>query len=749
MTIHLSALGWVDDAPRGNRLRWHYPVQDVLSKTRYVGLPETVIIERAPLDRQNLFEARESTSPYPYLWWDAQGDVTLFAFVPPYEHALSTPVQAVTFTYRGTPGRIVIRDSASSRVVLDRAVASGDVLYAEAPRIDSILLFAFGGTLENLRTLDLFRDRGLPFEPIAEIAVDASYTADLDTVARRYNQPATLSPSEWAELRQLAADAKASSPVTAAAGEPSAWDNLAVVLGLRWEFALLGGFAFFDGPRVERSDLDRLSDAILNELPSTMLAYRVVDRDGPGGYSNLVVCPPWLAAPLSSPSPPWYLVPEVRLHARKAATVTAPVLAGHPSLKNFSPMLEFEDDFGVRTSMGWQQNDRRALGVEIEEAVSASLTTGAPGRRTRFMSRSRRVEDPPLQGSVARSFDVSFPDVTLQARARALDAWDRLSDFSGWSSPTLLSLLHEPLAPPLETARYDAGTVRIMRAVSRPDVPDWRPDPLVARVGGQVFVYRRVVPPRVAGVTVGVPVPVTPSLYRATVTGAPNLADFVGGTLSVGDFTETIVAAGTASVDVAVPDNGGAVGLFSGGPARMSQNPAHSALWTHVASFPATALPAELVFSDPLPPSALLAIESYTTRLYYLGRLGPVGNIVGAVREPDVPVVPPPFVVQVLGVDFYHRTMLKLQFTTPPGAGRFTIWWAPGNVGATDFAKRGSTGTYGAQEAEGGLVLYDIIPTPLPIHVDGTVTIGVQRETDGGAQSGFVIAPVTLPAVAP
>ena len=129
-------------------------------------------------------------------------------------------------------------------------------------------------------------------------------------------------------------------------------------------------------------------------------------------------------------------------------------------------------------------------------------------------------------------------------------------------------------------------------------------------------------------------------------------------------------------------------------------------------------------------------METYTTRVAYLGRLGPMGNIVSAIRQPTVPFVPPPFTVQVVGIDFYQRLMLKLRFTTPPGAGRFTIWWAPGNVAAADFPKRGSAGTYAAQETEGGLVLYDVLPIAVPRYVDSTVTIGVQRVSDGGTQSG-------------
>jgi len=479
------------------------------------------------------------------------------------------------------------------------------------------------------------------------------------------------------------------------------------------------------------------------------MAYRVRDADGPAGRSNIVLCTPSPASALSPPGAPWYVAPEVRLRANKSVMADGVVLTTHASLAHYTPQLTFDGAYGVRTTMGWVQSDARALGVEIEETVSASPATGAAARHNTFMSRSRRLEDPPLQGSLARSFDVAFPDVTLTSRARAIDAWDRVSAWSAAAPPTALVLRHEPPAPALETAVHDAGTVRITRALGRPGIPDWQPDPIVAHAAGQVRVYRRTTAPRSATVTVSAPISVTPGLYRVTVTGAAGLADFVGGTLSVGAFTENVAAAGGANVDFAVPDNGGAITLFSGGAARLAQDPLHPALWTHVATFPANTLPATLTFSDPLPAPATLAVESYVARVAFLGRLGPPGNVVCAIRLPSVPVVPPPFVVDVLGVDFYRRTLIKLRFTTPPGAGRYTIWWADGNVSGSDFPRRGAAGTCGAQQPEGGAVLYDVLPLPIPSHVDRTITVGVQRVADGGAQSGFVTAPIVLPALSP
>jgi hypothetical protein len=748
MRIYLSALGWIDDDPRGNRLRWHYPTASLRDAHHYVGLPATIVVERAPLDRTHMLENHEASSAYPITWWDAQPDVNVFSFVPPYEYVMPSPVQAITFAYEGAPARIVIQDSAGGRVIFDRLVSNGDIVYAEAAEIDTVRLFTSWATLKNVRTLDLFKDRGLPFRPIAKISVASTFAQPLLTIAPRYNTlPTTLSAAEWMDLQGLSADAVAASPDTAPTTEPTNWENFAIALAMRWEIALLAGFAFFDGPRSASCSLDSLSDEILKQLPSTTMAYRVVDADGPAGRSNVVLCAPWIAAPLSSPSSPWYVNPEVRLHEGKRASIAGSVLVSNKSLETFSPLSAFGAAYGVRLGMGWQQADGRASGVEIEEHVSASATTGSPGTQSTFVTRSRRPTDPALQGSLRRSFDVSFPDVTLQSRARAIDGWDRVSAWSAWTAPTPLVLRHEPPAPPLESAVYDAGTVRISRAVGKPDVADWEPDALVSRTGGQVAIYRRTGARRVVDVTATIPLQTTPGTYRVNITGAVNLADFIGGTLSAGGFTETIVAAGPSSVDFVVPDNGGAIPLFSTGAARLAQLPTNAALWTHVATFPANSLPPELVFSDPQPPAPALVVESYLARVSFLGRLGPQSNVVCGLRYPTVPVVPPPFVVDVLGVDFYRRTLIKLRFTSPPGSGRFTIWWADGIVSAADLASRGAPGRYAAQTTVGGVVLFDAIPLPIAVNVDRTITIGVQRVSDGGTQSDFVTSAVVLPAL--
>ena len=153
----------------------------------------------------------------------------------------------------------------------------------------------------------------------------------------------------------------------------------------------------------------------------------------------------------------------------------------------------------------------------------------------------------------------------------------------------------------------------------------------------------------------------------------------------------------------------------------------------------------ERVFSDPLPPPSGSAVESYCARLAFYGRLSPASNVVRALRIAPVPAVPPPFGVEILGIDYFHRTMLKIRFTTPVSSGRFRVWWAPEVVAAADLGRVGATGHQGGQEAQMGALLYDVLALPIPQHVGRTVTIGVQRVAEGGLQSDFTTVVFVIP----
>jgi len=52
-----------------------------------------------------------------------------------------------------------------------------------------------------------------------------------------------------------------------------------------------------------------------------------------------------------------------------------------------------------------------------------------------------------------------------------------------------------------------------------------------------------------------------------------------------------------------------------------------------------------------------------------------------------------------------------------------------------------------AQTPTSGNVLYDVLPLPIPWHVDRAITMGVQQVLDGGLQGDFVTARVVLGAL--
>jgi hypothetical protein len=161
---------------------------------------------------------------------------------------------------------------------------------------------------------------------------------------------------------------------------------------------------------------------------------------------------------------------------------------------------------------------------------------------------------------------------------------------------------------------------------------------------------------------------------------------------------------------------------------------------------------------DPFPPAQTLPhtgfargtgqadVLSYLARISYLGRLGPASNVVQATRLPTVPVVPPPFQVQVLGIDFYSRTAVEIRLTQPQ-AGKFTVWWADGELDAAAFNDKAVAGLYAAQSAYQNQYLYDLLALPIPTQVKRTVTFGLQAVNDAGGESPFVVLPLELEAL--
>jgi len=744
MRLYLAALGWVPDLPAGNRLRWHYPA-DAVDGDRYLGLPHTVIVERALLDED--IPSADQTKPslvpggtaaplVPYAWWDHLGDVHPAGFLPRI-YELPWPAQAVRFVYQGTGTRLLAFDRAG-RVVADQKVVNGQVVGLQAPEIGALMVFAYTATFHDLVALDLFRDRRLPWEEIARIGVAASASLSLAEAALRYAVPSTMGPQEWAEFVDGATRGQDSTPAGDAANpdEPTAWAAFRVMMGTRWEHAVLFGHGFVDGPHENWPRIDRVrEDLLLAMPPPRAVAYRVREERGKLEPSCVAVCPPWMAAPLTAPGQPVYERPEVRL------TVDA---------ETRSPV--FRSTYNLR----WTQPDPLALGVEVEEEISASPTptiASAPVVLS-YNCRTRLADDPPGEGVQVRSQDVAFHDVTLRARARAIDGWDRTSLFTAFSAWTPLELRHDPAPPNLASATWNEGSASLARQVGDPNFADWSPDLVVQHdAGARIFVYRRKTGaagrPATAPVTVSAPVLVSGNVYRTTVAGLADVTPYDGGYLVAGAFKAMIRQVSGAEIRFEVGQ--GSASLFGAGSAQLQQNPLQLGLWDKVAEFSAHGLPAALVFDDPVPgPGESADVLSYHARVAYLGaRVGPPGNTVQALRMPLVPVKPPPFSVDLLGVDFYNRTMVRVRFTNPVSGGSYTVWWANGAPAPSDFGSKAVPGVMRAQAPYENRDLFDVLALPLPQNASRTVTIGVQRVSAGEGQSAFETVSVVLPALAP
>jgi len=739
MNLHLTGLGWLDEVPKGNRLRWSYPLQGLKNEEQYLGLPEIVIVERAFLDedilqQQDFKLLSSSTSPMPIVpssWWDSHGDVHPSGFLPKI-HVLPQPVQAIRFTYRGVSTRLRAFDSVNDLLVCERMVSDGEVIHLEASAIDQLEILAWAPVLQNLMTLDLFADRGLEWETIAQIRVKDTIGFNLDEVRLRYDQTPTLTNKEWREFVEGATRGQLSKPGSEIAGDPTDWEAFSVLMGLRWEHALLFGHAFFDGPRNDIPEFDNVNyDLLLKDTPSMPVAYRVRDAERRVGPSNIIVCPPRIIPPLSSPSQPQYEEPEVCL--------------------TIDPETE-EPKFSATYGIHWQQSDVNALGVQIQEETTGSFAIGSSSISEIYESRTRFPEDPMFVGALARSRYVTFHDVQIKCRARATDGWDRTSVDSPWTPLTSLSFEHAAPAPNFTAARYtDGGNVQLTRQTNDPDFPNWQPDLVIENDPlAKLFIYRRKSgtsgQPAVQSVSVSTPVRVENNLYQTTVSGVTILSNFLHGSLIIAPFQTTIKSVVGSVIQFEVTDETGI--LFSAGSAQLQQDPNDTTLWTKVAEFNPVGLPDELIFTDPVPaPAGLADVLSYQARLSYLGMLGPVSNTVQAIRIPATPVTPPPFTIETLGIDFYNRTMVKIRFTNPVSGGLYTVWSANGAIESSKFGEKGVPGEQRAQSPYKNRYLFDVLTIPLPSAVSSTITIGVQQVNEGGGQSTFETVQYTLPAL--
>ncbi|WP_420540429.1 hypothetical protein ACN92M_26720 (plasmid) [Paenibacillus polymyxa] len=730
MKISLSGLGWVSENPVGHRLRWNFPPYYINGKAY---IPSSFIIERVSLSGLELNDNYGlSTLSYPYDWWTsyerrikiAENDV-LFTY------SFETAVQAISFLWEGSNAQFHFCDG--GRTVFVSHVKDGDRVYVEKPTVDSFIVISSGGNIKTLKGLRLnYALNDAKWERIAEIAVADSYQSDLSVVRDRYGDSTTMSQCEWDDLRQAMEEAKNAMAPEVYTGEPTAWDQVEFMLSVRWEYAVLGGFAYYDGPHLNTCELDTQIKPWLEE--PGLYAYRVYPFEHHEWCSNIVFCRSTSVDLLKPPSVPRYNNAEVRLNqpVNNSGTPTENL---HLANECDTPSdEEAQYPYNATLTIESTLDDPKALGLEYEELVESSPTIHSTEIYRCFFHRSGDNGMTPKLDKVSRSFGVDFPDVRLRARCRAVDGWDRVSEFSDWTPPTSLQLRHEPSAPPLLSAQYKCGEVCLTRNWRQNGGMDWTPDSLISQIGGNIEVYRQINRPRTSQVNFGTPQLVLDGKMKAFVTSETHLSDFMGGTFQAGLLCETILDIDDQSIYWRAVDTAGQGGtLFGSGKGKLIQDEKHPSLWVKVAEFPVENLPKELVFSDLFPASDKIEVESYFLRIAYWDRLGPPGEIVRSIRHPEMVLPSPPmFTVEQAGIDFYHRSLIKVSLNQPIEEGTYTLWWADGIVGTDEIPTHGTMGSYPNQTLQDGRFLYDVLPLPNQQKVPRTMTIGIQATTTNG-----------------
>jgi hypothetical protein len=340
-------------------------------------------------------------------------------------------------------------------------------------------------------------------------------------------------------------------------------------------------------------------------------------------------------------------------------------------------------------------------------------------------------------------------DVSLRARTRLVDAWDREGGWSGWSPWVTPEPRHAPAPPPLASARRSDSDVTVVRQLpTTPDDPAaWAPDALVRHAGATVGIYRRIAEPARADLTIGHPLPGPGGELRAEASTPAPSWPVLGATLRAGAATATVLDGNWPVLIVEIPAGAPS---FAAGSAVLTQSPNDPGLWQQVAEFPIAGLPIEFAFTDPHPgPGERADVLSYCARVSWLGRLGPAGNTVQAIRMPAHPIIPPPFSATLLGADFYDRSWVVLELVSPAPGSRFTTYWADGHASdwapGEDFADRAVQGEHGEQVPADGTRLFDVLGLPLAAGRARRITIGLQRVTSGGGRSDYLTLPITLP----
>jgi len=770
--ISLSATGWIEENPIGNRLRWRYPKSWVDIQGRPLGLPETIVIQRAPITVKYDSDTKihSPARMYPPSWWDQKYNLRLENIENINMVMLPEPVQVIKFQYSGqNDNRLIFKDSATKTIVGEHVFHNNEKFTLEAHRIDQIW-FDFWGELKDFETLNLYKERNLHWETLAEIKVRETLVSSADVVSSRF--PNSILDNDqkieiWGEILEFQNEfgERPKRVFDDDCGcfrtEPSKWDAYDFFATSRWEFAVLLGEGFYDGPRNCISPLDRIIGLTLDKIPPEVMAYRVYEKEGRTEPSNIVICYNRVEPPLVPPEAPIAGDSVIRFNNARSSK---------PGIQ--MEELEIQTNYNIIAS----QLENRGIGFEIEEKALYDSPEGIIEKKSLDQSK-KRFGDPVIRNiEMQKIAPAESCYASTSARARTIDGWDRESIFSDYSIPRKSIVVHHPIPPPLDSASIiqsenSSNNIRIRRKSEEEGFPEWKPDRIVTECDGKINIYRRdpAITQRTETCHASSPIQVGINSYEFRSTVDNHIAHpdhFIEGYIISNSIKLKITRIETNGIQthffIESPSTPYVESseIFPAGQIVLQENPMNLRLWVKIAEFSSTKLPHVLEVYDPIfPDGDETRTVSYCARISFFNGIeniiGPSSNIIQVVYIPTPPTIPPPFNVAILGVDFFNRTMIKITLTTPVSSGFYSVCWAAGEYKTDDenilenrrkFGEVATPGIFGKQSIFNDKFLFELFALPIPLEngKEIKVTIGVQKVDNVGGQSDFEIIPITL-----
>ena len=306
---------------------------------------------------------------------------------------------------------------------------------------------------------------------------------------------------------------------------------------------------------------------------------------------------------------------------------------------------------------------------------------------------------------------------------------------------------------------------------------------------GVIELARRVRDPLIQAIDIADAAVLSPLTCKVTLSNPLPQGEFIGGHLTSGSLTGRITAISYDRTQVEISRDDLSEGELTGnqhlsepmctprtnaptntflyprGPAFASENSAAPTLWKPVpTTFPVTALPSKLMVNEDVPPLPSDGIDTlvYAARVRFNnfdGKTidGQFSNTVSASRKSRPPQSPPPFMMNLLGWDYFQRLVISVVLTDPIESlcavawnlGRKSQFLEGGNIAgpaSKSFAAAAISGLFGPQKPHHNNILVEVLEIPEPHFLDAYVTVGVKRIDSLGQESKYTVDEVLIEA---